>query len=468
MKKLLFILFAVTFTSFGQTPSQRIEELLNSSFFDTTLIAVHITNASTGETVFSKNSKMLLHPASNMKIITSSAGLLFLGPQYEFHTTLLAKGKLSKGTFTGDIIIKGGSDPDFTDSLLNQMVAALKEKGIKQIKGRLIGDVSMLDSIYWGNGWMWDDDPSFDAPYISALTINDNVVTVTITAEEGTGSPSVTIKPETAYLPVLNKARVTANPEKPLNINRNYLEHKDEIIIEGDIKPGSKRTEVLNVSTPALYFMTLFREKLLAAGIKQVPQPLITRSYDYLNADTLLTLSKRYDSIIVNLNKTSDNLSTEMILRALSHKYFGAPASARNGVKMVDSMITLLGLNPSNYRIVDGSGVSHYNLVTAELLHKILTHFYLNEQETGLYSILKNSFPVAGVDGTLENRMKTGAAYGKVFAKTGTLSGVSCLSGYTTNSNNETLIFSIMMQNHYRNIRRVLDFQNTICTIISE
>jgi len=468
LKKLLYILFALTFTSASQTASQRIEEMLSSSFFDTTLIAVHITNASTGETLFSRNSKMLLHPASNMKILTSSAGLLFLGPEYEFHTTLMALGNIAKGTFNGDIIIKGGADPDFTDSLLNEMVYALIEKGVRRIRGQLIGDVSMLDSIYWGNGWMWDDDPSFDAPYISALTINDNVVTVTARAEPGDSVPAVSIIPDTRYLPVVNSARVSSASGKPFSINRNYFEHKDEIIIEGDIKPGSERVEVLNVSNPALYFMTLFREKLISAGIEPVPQPVITRSYDYQNADTLLMLSKRYDSIIVNLNKSSDNLSTEMILRALAHKHSGSPASAKNGVKMVDSMIAMLGLNPSVYRIVDGSGVSHYNLVTAELLHKILTHFYLNEQESGLYSILKNSFPVAGIDGTLENRMKTGAAYGKVHAKTGTLSGVSCLSGYTTNSNNETLIFSIMMQNHHRNIRRVLDFQNTICTILSE
>lgn len=468
MKKSLYILFALSYTVFSQTPSQRIEELLSSSFFDTTLIAVHITNASTGETVFSKNSKMLLHPASNMKIITSSAGLLFLGPDYQFHTAMLTKGNIAKGTFNGDIIIKGGADPDFTDSLLNQMVSALTEKGIKRIRGRLVGDVSLLDSIYWGNGWMWDDNPSFDAPYISALTINDNAVTVTVTAEAGDITPVVSVTPATKYLPVINNARITEKPVKPFTINRNYPEHKDEIIIHGHIKPGTSRSEVLNVSNPALYFMTLFREKLISAGIEPVPQPVITRSEQFAEPDTLLLISRRYDSLIINLNKTSDNLSTELALRALAYNYFGAPASARNGVKMIDSMIVMLGMNPSVYRIVDGSGVSHYNLVTAELLHKILTYFYVNEQESGLYQILRNSFPVAGIDGTLENRMKTGAATGKVHAKTGTLSGVSCLSGYTTNSNNETLIFSIMVQNHYRNIRRVLDFQNTICTIISE
>lgn len=468
MKKLLYILFALSSSLFSQTPSQRIEELLNSSFFDTCLIAVHITNESTGETVFSRNSKMLLHPASNMKIITSSAGLLFLGPEYTFHTALIAQGKVSKGTFTGDLIIRGGADPDFTDSLLTEMAAALKQKGITRIKGRLIGDVSMVDSLYWGNGWMWDDDPSFDAPYLSALNINNNGLYVTVTAAEGDSVPSVTLEPETGYMPVKNRARITANPEQPLRISRNYLENKDEIIIEGDIRPGREQSEFLNVSNPPLYFMTLFRGKLLEAGFRDVPAPEITRNYEYSNNDTIYTESRRFDSLIVNLNKTSDNLSTEMVLRALAHKYSGSPASARNGVNMIDSMIVLLGMNPSVYRIVDGSGVSHYNLVTAELLHTILAHFYRNEQESGLYQILRNSFPIAGVDGTLENRMKTGAAFEKVYAKTGTLSGVSCLSGYTVNSKNETLVFSIMMQNHYRNIRRVLDFQNAICTIISE
>ena len=118
----------------------------------------------------------------------------------------------------------------------------------------------------------------------------------------------------------------------------------------------------------------------------------------------IFTFSRTYDSVIVNLNKTSDNLSTEMTLFALSERYFGRPASAKNGLKMIDSLIIVCGLNPKDYKLVDGSGVSHYNLVTAELLLSVLKHFYYSEPN--LFESLYNSFPIAGFDGTLENRMK--------------------------------------------------------------
>ncbi|MGE5410566.1 MAG: D-alanyl-D-alanine carboxypeptidase/D-alanyl-D-alanine-endopeptidase, partial [Clostridiales bacterium] len=169
---------------------------------------------------------------------------------------------------------------------------------------------------------------------------------------------------------------------------------------------------------------------------------------------------------IMGLNKNSDNLSAEMVLRALSVKYFGRPANADNGIKMVDSLITLSGLDNKSYRIVDGSGVSHYNLINAHLLLNVLRFIYQNRPE--LFNILYNSFPVAGVDGTLRERMKSGSAFNNVHAKTGTISGVSCLSGYAKSKSGHLLAFSLMFQNYAGSSSRAVKIQNAICQILSE
>ena len=170
--------------------------------------------------------------------------------------------------------------------------------------------------------------------------------------------------------------------------------------------------------------------------------------------------------MIVNLNKESDNLSAEMTLLALAEKYYGKPANAKNGINVIEKMIEEIGLNPEDYRLVDGSGVSHYNVVNAELLVTILKYFYTTKPE--LYEILYNSFPVAGVDGTLEHRMEKSLARNKVHAKTGTLTGVSTLSGYLTNKKNHTIAFSILMQNYVGSSKQAKDFQDEICKILSE
>ncbi len=214
---------------------------------------------------------------------------------------------------------------------------------------------------------------------------------------------------------------------------------------------------------PAKYFLTVFSEvldsnniKLIGnIGIEKLPEQIIL----------LNSFSRKYSDIIDNLNKTSDNLSAEMTLLALAEKFYGKPANAKNGIKVIDKMIELVGLKPEEYRLVDGSGVSHYNVVTAELLSAILKYFYVERPE--LYTILYNSFPIAGVDGTLENRMRNTLAEKNVHAKTGTITGVSTLSGYVTSKKNHTLAFSIMIQNYVGSSTKAKEFQDQICKILA-
>jgi D-alanyl-D-alanine carboxypeptidase/D-alanyl-D-alanine-endopeptidase (penicillin-binding protein 4) len=168
--------------------------------------------------------------------------------------------------------------------------------------------------------------------------------------------------------------------------------------------------------------------------------------------------------VIVQTNKVSDNLYAELILRALASKYFGRHATAQNGIAMIDSLISLAGLKAKDYRLVDGSGLSFYNLVSPQLILNVLKYVYY--QQPKIFQRLYDSFPISGIDGTLSNRMKNTNVARKVHAKTGGLSGVSTLSGYIQSKNNHIIAFSIMIQNYVGSAERARQIQDSLCEII--
>ncbi len=129
-----------------------------------------------------------------MKMLTTAAGLVFLGPKYNFTTSLYYTGFIADSILYGDLYAVGGLDPDFTTKDLDSMVVLLKNLGVKEILGNIYGDVSMCDSLFWGNGWMWDDDPSTDAPYMTALNINTNAIQVKVNYRNKI--PEVTLIPD--------------------------------------------------------------------------------------------------------------------------------------------------------------------------------------------------------------------------------------------------------------------------------
>lgn len=301
---------------------------------------------------------------------------------------------------------------------------------------------------------MWDDDPSSDAPYLSALNINDNCVTVNYYGK----SDSIEIDPKTNYVGVIR-----LNTNDKLKIDRNWFERKNEIIISG-FDNKNDYSEQVNVLNPDLYFLKVFSEVLDSNQIKFCGSFRI----ETLNKNqTFLTaVTRKYSDVIVNLNKAGDNLSAEMTLLAMAEKYYGKPANAKNGIKVIKQMIEEIGLNPDDYRLVDGSGVSHYNVVNTELLVTLLKYFY--NQKPELHTLLYDSFPIGGVDGSLERRMLKSPLTNNVHAKTGTLTGVSSLSGYLTSKDNHLIAFSIIQQNYIGSSSTAKKFEDEICKIIYE
>ena len=180
----------------------------------------------------------------------------------------------------------------------------------------------------------------------------------------------------------------------------------------------------------------------------------------------LSTIYRPIDTVLSELNKESDNLNAEMLIYAMAYKDSGAPASSEDGLAAIKKFIDTLGINSEDYSIADGSGVSHYNLVSAELLLETLKYMYYQRKD--LFPLFYNSLPIAGEDGTLEKRMKNTFAQKNVHAKTGTLNGVSNLSGYVTAKNGHLIAFSIMIQNFVEEYSQARNFQNMICELLAE
>jgi D-alanyl-D-alanine carboxypeptidase/D-alanyl-D-alanine-endopeptidase (penicillin-binding protein 4) len=450
LKNILFS-FLIVSISFSQSLSSKINKVINNKFFDTCLVAIQIEDLTSDKTLFKKNEKMLLRPASNMKILTSAAGLIYLGEDYQFITNLYYDGYISNDTLFGNIFVEGGCDPDFTTQDFYEFVKALNNLNIKVITGNLYADISFKDSLYWGKGWMYDDDPSSDAPRLSALNLNDNCVEIFF------NNGQIEVSPQTKFVDLL-----IYNDDTTFIVDRDWLNNNNKIIIRG--KSEGNAYFKVNITNPEKYFLTVFKEVLDSNNIKFLGE----NDLKNIPADVfyITSVNRKYSDVIVNLNKNSDNLSAEMTLYAIAEKYFGRPANSENGIKFIKELTDSIGFQSSNYRIVDGSGVSHYNVVSAELLSGLLKYFYKNYPEK--FRALYDSFPIAGVDGTLENRMKESKAYNNVHAKTGTLTGVSCISGYITTMRNHTLAFSIMMQNFVGSTKRVRDFQDKILELLAE
>ncbi|MGD1006106.1 MAG: D-alanyl-D-alanine carboxypeptidase/D-alanyl-D-alanine-endopeptidase [Ignavibacteriaceae bacterium] len=471
MKSYLFILLVLlTQSIFPQRNilnlRSRIDSLLADSFFDTTQIAVDVYDFTLNEKLYGRNEKFLLRPASNMKILTMSAALVFLGTDYNFTTSLCYTGEIKNGILFGDLYVIGGCDPVFSSKDLDSLAAVVKSLGISEIRGNLIGDVSMMDSLYWGKGWMYDD----DCAYLTPLDINANSIGVVVNPRIAGQRADVLLIPQTDFVE-LNNFSVTVPADSPdtFILEKDWLHHKNILTIRGNVsaKPVSdslQDTLHTKVYEPQVYFLTLFQEALLNRGISISGKKYFAGAPSY--SKDIFSFKRPFAGMVNYINKKSYNLGAEMILRALAAKCLGVPATADNGIKMIDSLIALTGLNPNAYRLVDGSGISHYNLVSALLLLEVLKYMYF--QKPDLYKILYESFPVAGVDGTLSNRMKSASAQNKVHAKTGTLSGVSCLSGYVTADNGHLLAFSIILQNFTGSSKAGKDYEDKICNILAE
>jgi D-alanyl-D-alanine carboxypeptidase/D-alanyl-D-alanine-endopeptidase (penicillin-binding protein 4) len=448
----------------------QIDDILRDSLLHQTKSGLKIVSLETGETLYTHDSHILFQPASNMKLLTTAVALKQLGPNFKFKTTLsIDTNSIENGTIKGNLYLKGYGNPDLTTDDFRHITSELKSKGIRKISGDLICDDTYFDDLYLGYGWMWDDTNAQDFAPISALSVNSNCIIIEIRPANHIGDTLVfRMEPETTYMKIENKG-VTVDSldtlmQKSFKIERKWKNPENTIVIEGGMaihqNPEVFHIEVIDA---ALYTGIHFKELLLKENIQLAGSVLKEKVPDtsqilIQHNSPPLTLS------IINTNKESDNLSAELILKTMGAEIKGQPGTAEKGISLIYKYFDEIGIDSTTYRIADGSGVSRYNLITPDMIIELLRDIHRNAQ---IQAEFKTSLPIAGVDGTLKHRMKGTAAENTLRAKTGTMKGVSSLSGYASTADGEILAFSIIMEHFVVPVIKIQNIQDKICTLIS-
>ncbi len=475
----LFIFLFAFFPTSARTKETKSQALLKreinfiikKSKAPRTIKAIEIYSRKNKKNLFEANSQLLLCPASTLKIVTTSFALQNLGSSYRFKTGFVISGVRHSDTIDGNLIVAACGDPIITHADLDSIAGIISRSGIGKIDGNLVIDVSKFDSLQWGSGWMWDDEPGDYQMFISPACLDHNAITVDISLDSINHQLSITTQPQTGFVRIVSTA--VADTMDSLFVTRVMNDDTNTVLVTGKYSSHLHPFEDdFSVRHPARYFGTVFKEILDKHGIKVhgevLTDPEVRRPEAETATDTLFKLEHSMDTVITYINKVSDNLGAECLLRIVPNEISGQIGSADNGIKLEENFLKQCGIDSAEYFIVDGSGLSHYDLVTPEAIVKIL-NYDLNQPTKGPYSgtgsIFLRSLPLAGKDGTLEKRMRRAFVIGKVIAKTGSISGVSTLSGYVLLPK-DTLVFSMMMQNFIANADSMRALQDSLCNVL--
>jgi D-alanyl-D-alanine carboxypeptidase/D-alanyl-D-alanine-endopeptidase (penicillin-binding protein 4) len=444
---------------------ERIDALLNDPNLKHGLQGVVVKSLASGATLYERNADLVFIPASNQKLLVSATALEKLGPDFTYETCVYAQGKVnSKGVLEGDLVLKGGGDPTLRTADLTDLARQVRSRGITKVTGDLVADDSLFDSRRLGWGWSWDDLPYYYSAEISALNLNRNVVDVFVQPGRIVGSAAVVkLEPPTDYMTIDNAATTGAPDAKrsvwvdrPLGVNT--------IRIGGTVPLGAKVTvsdESITVKGPALYAGSVFKDRLARQGVLVLGKVVSGRLSN--GAEKLAAhRSEPLSTILALLNKPSDNLIAEVLLKTLGAVVKGN-GTTESGAEVATEFFQSIGMDVTALRIVDGSGLSRLNYVSPRNLVTLLTHMHGHKNA----KVFMDSLPVAGVDGTLRNRMKGSPAEKNVRAKTGYVSRVSSLSGYITTRSGEPLVFSILMNHHLCSNPQATAVQNAICEALA-
>lgn len=437
--------------------------LLTEDFLKTSEVGITVFDLTEGRSLYQYQDQKLYRPASVQKLITSITGLARLSNRYTFDTHLCYTGIIEKNQLKGDLYIVGGFDPEFDTEGMDYLISGLENRGITYITGKIYGDISMIDSIYWGSGWSWDDNPASFQPYLSPLMYHKGSIKITACPTQKGTPAQLSITPVSTYYSIDNQSRSFTPDAGKYSVTRNWLENGNQVQINGNISTAC--TKQINVFSSKDFFMHAFLEKLSDRGIEVTDKPYQFKRVPTDSSTLLAVYSHSLPEVIKEALKKSDNLSAEAIFYHLGAKYSGQKyISAEKGSKAIYSFMEQLAYHPQNYKIADGSGVSLYNYVSPQLILAYLKYAW---KHPNIYRCIYESLPIAGQDGTLEYRMKKGKAFKKVRAKTGTVTGISSLAGYAYPSNGHTLAFVIINQNILCP-KEAKNFQDKVCEILCQ
>lgn len=387
------------------------EELTHPTLFGA-VVSVRVDD-DRGRTVYSRGSEQRLVPASTVKWLTAIAAVDKLGFDYRFATTVQVTGEVDGTTLNGDVYWVGDGDPSLgeedPDAVLDEIVNTLVASGIRRVQGALIIDASAISDPPLGNGWMWDDLKfGFSAPY-TGLNLGRN-----------------------------------------LGGFRAFLDEEACETVE-DRRGGP-------LVDPIACFSATLEARLADAGVRftedarQGPVPVDATEFVRIESAPL-------GELVSHMLLESDNLYAECLFRAVDP----APDRTHKGVSAwLDGLFERAGITPAYIRLADGSGLSRYSLVSADTLVELTDWAVVQEWGPELIDRL----PIAGVSGTLEERTVGTPAEGRVWAKTGSMSGVRNLVGVVEDAKGRNVRFAILF-NGVAAQRAAIDVQDRILTLLS-
>lgn len=479
--------------------SSRINAHIAQPRFAPAAWGVKIVSLDSGKIIFEHNAGKYFNPASNAKLYTAALALDRLGADYRIKTSLYSMTRPdATGTLKGDLIVYGRGDPAMTASLnegdyykpFEPLVQQLANAGVRRVEGDLIGDESYFATPPIGSGWEWDDLQEYYGAEVSALTINDNALDLFAKPAERVGLPCrVTTGPVTSFVTLMNRTQtVPKGTEARVVVYRPVGENI--IYVSGRLPVDHKGYKgSVSVHNPAGLFASLFKDALARRGITVTGR---ARTIDWKYREvTPIDFAKLVElgfveslplkDIVRETLKPSQNLYAQLLLLQVG-AYHGAGAVGRgpdaqsNGgasgspvvrsqnpavavaqapdpqltteriaVQAMNNFLAEVGVKKGDVLLEEGSGLSRKDVITPNATIALLTYMSRHRYS----EIYHAGLPIAGVDGTLQNRMKDTAAANNARAKTGSLRYVYTLSGYVTSAAGERLAFSIMLNNYY-------------------
>ena len=402
------------------------------------------------ETIVELNADALLVPASVLKLVTLGVAVEAVGLDYAFDTTLTARGPVVDGVLAGDLVARGTGDPTIGGpggEGLSAWIEAVRARGITRVSGRIVGDDDGAQEPLPLLAWAWDD---LGYPYGAlpgALNFGENAAAITLTPGTQGGMPAVLTVPGGLPSPTIANDVDTGVPGSMATL-RPILQPGDLGLRIFGALPADGPPATFGVSTgnPTLWFASMLRHRLVEAGIAVdgAPVDIDDLAGGLTNGPTAVIHTHRsppLSAIAVPMLKYSRNLYAETVLWLTTGT--AGPRATGPALVAVRDRLAEWGIAGGDHQIVDGSGLSRRNTVTARALVTILNRFY----DPGRTSPWMQALPVAGRDGTLATRLAGTPAENNLAAKTGSMSNIRSLAGYVRTGDGEALAFAVIVNN---------------------
>jgi D-alanyl-D-alanine carboxypeptidase/D-alanyl-D-alanine-endopeptidase (penicillin-binding protein 4) len=436
--------------------SEAIDTILGDPRMEGGAASVVVADARTGETLYQHNPTGRLMPASNTKLATSAAAMELLGPDHRFTTDVLAGGRVRGGVLDGDLYLRGTGDPTTLAADYDKLAAEVAAAGVKRVDGRLVADDTRFDDHRQGDTWGADDESSYYAAQISALSVapdtdydTGTVIVEVVPGKKAGDRPAVRVTPRTDYVRFdVRASTVAAGGEDTVAVERRH--GTNTITVSGTVPVGGDTTkEWVTVWEPTGYAAAVFRDALAAHGVRVSGATRLGRATPAGARPLAAHDSMALKDLLVPFMKLSNNMHAEALTKAMGYKATGRAGSWGDGVAAIASYLKSAGVDAGKVRQVDGSGLSRKDNFAARQIADLL----LSVRDEPWYADWYASLPVACdparfVGGTLRSRMCGTPAALNARGKTGSLTGASALSGYVKDAGGRELVYSVVQNNY--------------------